>query len=116
MQWGIRKEDPKDELNKKIAATAYLSARSTLSKSITDDLIRKMELDPVNSFTIVIDDFIRITIDYGVLPGGPIKMSAKIENIEARIEVTSGMMVAEKEEDIQPILEKILGTAYLLRK
>lgn len=86
-----------------------------LAKTITDDLIEKMESDPMNKFKVVID-FIQIVIDYGVVPGGPISLQANIKNLETNDEINSAIMVAGKPEDIQPILEKILATAYLIRK
>lgn len=86
-----------------------------LAKTITDDLIEKMESDPTNKFKVVID-FIQIVIDYGVVPGGPISLQANIKNLETNDEINSAIMVADKPEDIQPILEKILATAYLIRK
>lgn len=86
-----------------------------LAKTITDDLIEKMESDPTNEFKVVID-FIQIVIDYGVVPGGPISLQANIKNLETNDEINSAIMVADKPEDIQPILEKILATAYLIRK
>lgn len=117
MQWGIRKEDPKDDMNKKIAATAYLINKSTLAKDLADGLIKKMRLDPhqYGTYSIVIDS-IRIIIDYDVVPGGLISLSSRITNLETNDEVTSGIKFAEASGDIQLILEKFLGTAYLLRK
>lgn len=98
MQWGIRNYQS-------------LSLASTLS----DGLIEKMESDPCSTYSIVIDS-IRIIIDYGVVPGGPISLSARITNPETNDEVTSGIKIAESQKDIQLILEKFLGMAYLLRK
>lgn len=88
---------------------------NALAKTITDDLIDKMELDPVNEFKVVID-FIQIVIDYGVLPGGPISLQANIKNLETNDEIDSAIMTADTAKDLYPILEKILATAYLIRK
>lgn len=87
----------------------------TLAKTIIDDLIEKMESDPTNEFNVVID-FIRITIDYGVVPGGPISIQANIKNLETNDEIDSAIMTADTAKDLYPILEKILATAYLIRK
>ena len=98
MQWGIRKYQP-------------------LAATVSDGLIEEMRLNPHQYGTYSIDiDSIRIVIDYGVVPGGPISLSARITNLETNDEVTSGIKIAETPEDIQLILEKFLGTAYLLRK
>ena len=105
MQWGIRKRDP-------------------LAIDICKDLVKKMEMeeDPVSTFSVVIDS-IRIDITYGAMPDYEIQalvkkytIAAHIINLETNDEIDSGLMYSEDKEELEKICEKILVTAYLIRK
>ena len=103
MQWGIRKQDP-------------------LAVDICKDLVKKMEEDPVSTFSVVIDS-IRIDITYGAMPDYVIQalvkkytIAAHIINLKTNDEIDSGLMYAEDKEELERICEKILVTAYLIRK